>query len=52
MEQLQLLAHENPVSLPQEIRDELLSRMVEAIVLIFKTGNEENHDFVTPKNPS
>ena len=52
MEQLQLLVRESPlrVRLPQEARDELVSRMVEAIVLVFKTESEESHD--TPQDPS
>ena len=38
--------------LPQEVRDELVSRMVEAIILIFKAESEESHDLVTPEDPT
>ena len=54
MEQLQLLVREGPPRdrLPQKVRDELLSRMLEAIVLIFKTESEESHEVLTPEDPS
>ncbi len=54
MEQLQLLGRESPlrVRLPQEVRDELVSRMVEAIMLVFKTESEENDELVTPQDPT
>jgi hypothetical protein len=45
MEQLQLLDVERErVSLPQEHRDELIRRMAEAIVIVFKAGRREGHD--------
>ncbi len=53
MEQLKLIAREAlRVRLPQEVRDELLSRMVEAIVVIFRTETRESHELVTSKDPS
>ncbi len=54
MEQLQILVRESllRVRLPQEIRDELVSRMVEAIVLVFKTESEESHDLATSQDPT
>ncbi len=53
MEQLQLIARETlRVRLPQEVRDELLSRMVEAITVVFRTETRESHELVTSKDPS
>ncbi len=52
MEQLQLLARAPRVHLPQEVRDELLSRMVEAIVMVLKAQKGESHELVTSKDSS
>ncbi len=54
MEQLQLIIRERTlrIRLPQEVRDELLSRMVEAIVVVFKAETGESHDLVTSQDPS
>ncbi len=53
MEQLQLIIRERTlrIRLPQEVRDELLSRMVEAIVVVFRTETRESHELVTSKDP-
>ena len=53
MEQLQLIVREAlRVRLPQEVRKELLSRMEEAIVVVFKAKTRESHELVTSKDPS
>ncbi len=54
MEQLELLVRENPlrIRLPREIQDEVVSRMVEAIQLVFKTESEESHELAQPKDPT
>lgn len=54
MEQLQLLVRESPsrVPVPQEIRDELINRLREAIVLVFLAERGGNHDLVTSKDSS
>ena len=48
MEQLRLLDLERQstprVALPQKLRDELVRRMAEAIVIIFKAQKGQSHD--------
>ena len=53
MEQLQLLVRESAqrVRLPQAVRAELVNRMVEAIVLVFRTEKGEGDDLVTSQDP-
>ena len=53
MEQLKLI-RESPlrIRLPQETRDEVVGRMVEAILLVFKTESEESHDLAKLQDPS
>ena len=52
MEQLNLIVREKSrVRLPQEVREELVSRMMEAIVMVFKAVIRERHELVTSKDP-
>jgi len=53
MEQLQLIRERAlRVRLPQGVRDDLVRRMVEAIVVVFKAETRESHELVTSKDPS
>ena len=55
MEQLRLLelGRENSLRIPlsQEIRDKLIRKMTEAIVIVFKAQKGENHDSVKSQDP-
>ncbi len=52
MEQLQLLDFDRKrVHLSQELRAELIRRMAEAIVIVFKAERKDGHDSAPSQDP-